>query len=248
MKPMTIDALRQTCPAIFATHPANGVSPKYTFISTEQILTTVSELGWYPIEARVQRAQSAETAKHFIRFRHQEQMDIGPDKVEMVLINSHNRTSRFCMYGGIFRSICSNGLIVMSTKVGGMKMLHINQDQAAVQKTAKAIGESTGELAALVDRFKAKELNADQAVDYAAKVLKVRYASYTPTISPAALLKARRPEDEEMNTWVVMNRIQENMIKGGVTDGKHTTKPITSVIEDIRLNQKIWELGEQYLN
>ena len=64
-------------------------------------------------------------------------------------------------------------------------------------------------------------------------------------------LAPRRKEDEGDSLWVVLNRIQESVMKGGyhVVNAKgklRKAKSIKNIQKDIQLNQQIWELGMQY--
>ncbi len=65
------------------------------------------------------------------------------------------------------------------------------------------------------------------------------------------VLSAARGEDEGSNLWVVMNRVQEHLVRGGftmVTAGKKERKvrKITNMLKDVELNQKLWALTEEY--
>ena len=63
----------------------------------------------------------SEFTKHMIRFRHMgaNVVKVGdniPEKV--ILINSHDGTSAYKLYSGIFRVVCTNGLVVLLSEYG----------------------------------------------------------------------------------------------------------------------------------
>ena len=77
-------------------------------------------------------------------------------------------------------------------------------------------------------------------------------------IQPTALLAPRRYEDTRADLWSVTNRIQENVIKGGLVGtargednyGRMTTRRVSSravggVDQDVKLNNALWSLSEK---
>lgn len=75
------------------------------------------EEGWNPVnvqEAGTRKDERKGFQKHLIRFRHPE-LVIGDEAIEAVLINSHDRSCAYQFLTGVFRFICSNGMIVGDT-------------------------------------------------------------------------------------------------------------------------------------
>ena len=71
-------------------------------------------------------------------------------------------------------------------------------------------------------------------------------------MEPSRLLTCRRPEDVGDDLWSVMNRVQENLLRGGISrrsaSGRLTrTRRITSIREDVRLNGRLWDLAREVL-
>ncbi|MDF1216715.1 DUF932 domain-containing protein, partial [Escherichia coli] len=61
----------------------------------------------------------------------------------------------------------------------------------------------------------------------------------------------RRWEDKQNDLWTTWQRVQENMIKGGLSgrsaSGKNTrTRAITGIDGDIRINKALWVIAEQF--
>jgi hypothetical protein len=64
-------------------------------------------------------------------------------------------------------------------------------------------------------------------------------------------LAPRRKQDEGDSLWVVLNRVQESVLKGGysITNAKNKirrAKSIKNIQQDIKLNQQVWELAETF--
>ena len=69
---------------------------------------------------------------------------------------------------------------------------------------------------------------------------------------PAQLLTCRRVEDVGNNLWTCLNKVQENLLRGGLSrltaSGRRTrTRRITSIAEDVRINGRVWDLAEEVL-
>jgi hypothetical protein len=62
------------------------------------------------------------------------------------------------------------------------------------------------------------------------------------------LLIGRRFEDSGDTLWAVLNRIQENVVKGGVNLNRvgrqSSTRTLRSVTDDARVNARLWEAAD----
>jgi hypothetical protein len=68
---ITDSEIRGTAPAVFAESPMPGMSARYTFLPTGQILDAMPHEGWKPVEAcqmGVRRLDHAGFQRHMIRF------------------------------------------------------------------------------------------------------------------------------------------------------------------------------------
>jgi hypothetical protein len=74
-------------------------------------------------------------------------------------------------------------------------------------------------------------------------------------VEPETLLKARRTEDEGADLWTVMNRVQENLIRGGVSDARRdrggrlrSVRSLKGIDSKVSLNKGLWGLAERLVN
>lgn len=109
------DKLFKLAPSIFTQASSYKTSTKYSPISTEQIIDKLMSEGFFPTWATQTKSQNQEAkvfAKHMLRFqRHdvlQNNQGLYP---ELVLINSHDGLSSYRLMAGLFRVVCSNGMI-----------------------------------------------------------------------------------------------------------------------------------------
>ena len=102
------DALRRSAPSVFAVAPQPGVSERYAFVPTAQILTRLREVGWVPVSAFEQHIRLDERRgfqKHLLR---PQRADVVPARgeytTELVLVNSHDRSSAYQLHAGLLPS------------------------------------------------------------------------------------------------------------------------------------------------
>ena len=108
----------------------------------------------------------------------------------------------------------------------------------------------------LVNRFRSRELEPRESVEFARHALLLRYDSVeTAPVEPETLLKARRPEDEGRDLWKVTNCVQESLERGGVSDwhkdrrGKlRSVRPLRGIDSKVSLNKGLWGLAERLAN
>src|SRR5437899_12532467 len=122
------ETLRRQAPSIFAAGPILGVSRRYTFVPTARIVSGLRELDWVPVTVEEQRIRSEARRgfqKHLIRFRRAEQMQTLDEwNVELVLLNSHDAGCAYQIHAGIYRRICSNGLVLSNGSFSAIRFRH----------------------------------------------------------------------------------------------------------------------------
>ncbi len=112
---LNLETLQRKVPSIFSEDSAERTSDKYQHISTFKIIEGLMKEGFVPTWA-TQSGSRLENkkgyAKHMIRFRHQEaKLALNQLFPEIVLINSHDGLSSYRLMSGVYRLVCSNGLV-----------------------------------------------------------------------------------------------------------------------------------------
>ena len=124
---LTREQLTELVPSAFANQQSPKVSNKYTFISTSTVLDDMSKLGWEPFSASQRKSRKDEDSmftKHLIRLRNNNLSKIGDSIPEVVLTNSHDGRNAFTLHAGLFRLVCSNGLVIADTTFQQVKIKH----------------------------------------------------------------------------------------------------------------------------
>ena len=253
---LSLDAVRTRAPAVFASGADERLSSKYTFLPTERILTGLMSAGFVPVDARQASARrgSALHARHVVRLRPRFQTVQLKDSVpEVVFLNSHDGSSAYQLRMGLFRVVCTNGLIVSRGAFPAHCVSHRGNIVDDVVAGAVKLADRFEGLAEQVERMEQRQLFKDEQLTFAEAALRLRYPEPAESgMQPAQLLVCRRCEDVGDDLWRVYNRIQEHLLRGGLsrrsTNGRLTrTRPIGSIRRDVSLNGQLWDLAMERL-
>lgn len=249
-------ALQQLSPSVFADVPHHAMSGRYGFIPTIRVLDALRGEDWHPVRAQEQRVHLDDRrgfTKHVVRLR---QPGLAFEKVgdvlpELVLLNSHDGSSAYQMHAGLFRLACSNGLVVSDSTFSKISIRHSGNVVGRVLDGAATVVREVPQIAAHVGEMRALQLSRIEQEAFAGAALLIKYES--PEASPidaAQLLGTRRTADQAQDLWTTYNRVQENLIQGGLRGqtaaGKRTrTRAVSSISEDTRINKALWQLAEE---
>jgi len=256
---LTTQELKTLAPAAFATSPAAHCSPRYRMFPTTQVVELLAQEGFVPVEARQDRSRSAEVdpahARHLVRFRLPGVSDrktsaVGELSADIILINSSDGRTPFSLDMGVFRKVCSNGMVA---RVSGDKLHqpHEHVTAESVLQRAMAISKQSKPLFDKIKHWSGIRLDASRTAAFAQRAAELRWDDKAGMYVPADLIAPRREEDREDTLWNIFNRAQENGMRGGVTGqtaaGRRvTTRAIGSIDGEMTFNTRLWELADEF--
>ena len=255
---ITDTELMATAPSIFAQAPMPGVSGRYTFLPTARIVDAMRQEGWKPIEAR-QSSPRLEARRgyqmHQVRFQRRDQVaEVDEFAPEVILLNSHDRSSGYEIRAGMFRFVCRNGLMVADSLIPAIHVRHTGQEIGAIIQASFTILGQLPKLADRVASFRSISLTNSAARLFAEQALALRYQD--PTLAPIRaeqLLEPRRHEDAGSDLWAITNRLQENLLRGGMRDTTRLNRngrpvrpmrAIRGLDANLKINLGLWEIAE----
>ena len=253
------DTLRRLAPSIYAAGPMAGVSGRYTFVPTARIISGLRELDWVPVAVEEQRIRTEARRgfqKHLLRFRRAEQMETLDEwNVELVLVNSHDAGCAYQLHTGIYRRICSNGLVLSDSQFESIRFRHAGLEAEQVVQASLRLLDYMPRVAELVSRFRSRVLDQQESQQFAEQAVLLRYSTLAEApVDAATLIQVRRPEDEGADLWNSTNRLQEALVCGGVSDhhrdkrGKlRSVRALRGIDSKVSLNKGLWGLAEQML-
>lgn len=264
---MTKEQIKAVCPLAFYQEPTNpGVSNKYMMANTETIIDDMARLGWYPVEAKQCRAKKGSSgirSFHMVAFQNEDVKIMQDGETEayprIILTNSHDGFRSFKFMCGIYRLICSNGLVVATEEFASVTIRHINYTFEELRKVVAQSIDAIPEQVKVMNKMKQTELTTEQKYDLALQILKARRGEtendkFTATKGTLDdILTPNRKEDYGDDLWTVFNVLQEKAIKGGYSYASDETKKarkqrsIKSAVKDIALNQTMFSIATSFL-
>lgn len=258
------DDIRRVCPMALHTMPTNpDVSDKYVHANTMTVVEDLAKLGWFPVQAkqcRNKKNSSGIRSFHMIALQNPDvkitkTLDNGEKIVDtyprIILTNSHDGFNSFKFMVGLFRLVCSNGLVVCNNQMVDMSIRHINYDFEELRRIVASAIEQVPGIVSTMNEMRTIILTDEQKTALATEVVKIRkgieddenYAVDAEVVED--ILTPVRNEDNGNDLWTIFNICQEKMIKGGFglqskTNKLRKQRGITSIKNDIEFNQKLW--------
>ena len=251
-RPLSDDQIRAVAPSIFADAPHGSRSERYAYIPTATVLTKLRQEGFEPFmvcQTRVRNEDRREYTKHLIRMRHASQIN-GSEANEIILLNSHDGTSSYQMLAGMFRFVCHNGLVCGDT-TADIRVPHKGDVAGQVIEGAYEVLQGFEQVRQSRDAMRAITLDTGEAEILARSALALKYGDpdKPAPVTESQLLVPRRFDDRKPDLWSAFNRIQENMIKGGLSartalGRRQRTREVQGIDQNLRLNRALWMLAD----
>ena len=267
-KALSPEDLRRCAPSVFAEHARPGVSSRYTFVSTAQVVALLGAEGWEPVKASEQRVRLPDRIgfqMHEIRFARRVDLEagafqVGSTRAEMVLQNAHDGSRAYRIDAGLYRLVCRNGLVVSDTDFAHVAIRHVDVSAEAFAQAAQAVAQNTPRTLETVARWQGVQLPQATRVEFARRAAALRWDADQPVmklLSPEKLLTPVRYGDAAIDLWTTFNVIQEHLVRGGdrylaYTEGmgirRNRTRPVSGLTEGQRLNKLLWNLASEFAN
>lgn len=265
---LTESQLRAFAPSVFATEAHESRSDRFAPIPTMAVLGELKREGFVVVSAQQSRAKDETKknfTKHMLRLRHVNDLEnTGRDRMkdshgEIILKNANDGSSTYQLMAGIYRLVCSNGMIGWSPLFDKVNVRHSgNLKKIAdnvIEGTYRVLDESN-HLLSVRDQWSQIQLTQDDQMALAESAHVVRFGDSegktdTP-ITPRHLLVTRRVADRGDDLWSTFNRIQENAIKGGLsaynqnTRRMSTTREVKNIDNDVKINRALWQLADYF--
>ena len=276
------------CPVAMKTTMTNneisklGLSEHYSFVPTINVVNDLRELGYECVAAEQVKARKKTTngyQKHMLTFEHPDHKVDQVKEVELadgttetqvlpaeeypqlLLTNSHDGGNAFTLSAGIFRLICSNGLVIKTEDYGTARLVHKGYSFESVQELVKQFEETMSNVISKITEMKKVELTKTQQIEFAKQAALLRFTakSYNEdniddVVDIDGLLNVDRKEDAGNGLYEVFNRVQESLVQGKylyASNGKvknadtktRKARPIKNFKQSISVNQKLSELA-----
>ena len=282
------EEIKHLCPVAFKNRMVTseiqklGLSKHYSFVPTTKVVNDLRAMGWECVDAKQVKARKKSTngyQKHMLTFEHPDykvdqvkeveledgttetQIQPAEEYPQLLLTNSHDGGNAFTLSAGIFRLVCSNGLVIKSEDYGTARLVHKGYSFDAVQDMVNDFVATIDETLTRITAMKKVELTKAQQIEFAKQAALLRFTakSYNEdniedVVQIDDLLHAERKEDKGNGLWEVYNRVQESLVKGkylyaasGKVNDEGTKvrkgREIKNFKQSIDVNKKLSELA-----
>lgn len=253
VRPLSDDQIRRAVPSIYAEEPHHSRSHRYRYIPTSQVLAGLRKEGFQPFfacQTRVKIADKAPFTKHMLRLRHASQIGDADatEANEIIIVNSHDGSSAYQMLAGVFRFVCTNGLIC-GDEVGDIRVSHRGNIVERVVEGAHTILGEFQRIDEHREAMKRLDLTPREQTAFAKAALAERFEGEAP-VTAEQVLEPGRWEDRGSDLWTVFNRTQEHLVRGGLrartrNNRRTRTRAVTGIDQNVKLNRGLWVLAEE---
>jgi hypothetical protein len=260
---MSAEDIMQRAPSVFAEDKSERLTSRYHSLNTSDLLPVLADYGYHPVQAAQKRARKGEQrhAAHMVAFAKDADGD-GGLRSEIIAYNSHDGTSGVRLFAGAYRFICSNGIIAGEGFKANVR--HTHRAMAGFEEMLQGIITSLPKMMDVIHSLRQQRMDYNEAKELATKAVKLRWdyieGAYVPDDMPKGTyatdktmrdaLSCQRREDAAFDAWTVLNRIQENVVRGNVmvrsitdrSQGERKARPIASIQEHVRVNQQLFDM------
>ena len=215
------------------------IKQKEFYIPTLDVVTKLQDEGWRLSGVAEHRSKNRKITNNYVQLQHPDfaiQNKQGKDEAftSITIKNSCNGAQPLQMSLGMFRQVCSNGLVGFDQHAETERIKHIAVNASNLDRFVISMNSKVNKLLTEVNEMKHKGLSIEDMRKLALEAAKLRYNNLDD-VNIDDLLAINRVEDESNDLWTVFNRIQENL-----------THDVTNMNEDIKLNQQLFSLVESF--
>lgn len=263
--------LKELCPVAFCESPTNpALSQQYVTANTMTVVEDLEKLGWRPVQAAYRkRAKKSKGiySFHMIAFQNpgvriMKEDGQGGQVVDcyprIILTNSHDGAHSFKFMVGLFRLVCSNGLVIATNEMANFSVRHINYDFETLRGIVADVIKHVPSMAQKMNVMMATKATDSVRRDMAEEVFRLRNnipsteKVQIDTSTVDSILAPLRNEDNTDNLWGLFNVCQEKMINGGYMyqtkkSRFRKARRVSSIEKDLALNTSLWRKIEKYV-
>ncbi len=256
---LTKDQINSQAPLVFAKAPTNpNVTDKYLFVNTETIVDDLAKLNWFPVEVAQRKSRKAEGtifSKHMVAFQNPDikiTSGDGDDAYPRILLtNSHDGMQSFRFSVGIFRLVCSNGLVVADEQFSEFRIKHKGYTFGELRNVVKQAVNDLPKRVEVMNDMKNRILTQEEKNKLALDAMLIRAGVDNLEYDAETIediLEPKRAADAGDDLWRVFNVVQEKITQGdfhaALTGAKvRKVRKIKSFEKDMKVNKELFKLA-----
>jgi hypothetical protein len=217
------------------------VKQKTFYMPTLDIVNSLQSEGWQLKGVDEYRSNNRKIASHYLQMHHPDfDLKNSKGKTEAVssltISNSCSGNSPLTMDLGVYRMVCSNGLIAFDKHGESTKIRHIETDYNNLNTILGGLNNKVDKVLGSFNMLRNKQLTTEEAREFAYQAARLKYTpNEISDVTINDLLSLNRIEDEGNDLWNVYNRVQENL-----------TENIRNMDVDINMNRRLSSLVDSF--
>jgi hypothetical protein len=250
------------------TQAYGDVSKRYIPIATNNVLEVMREragslkiTGFNNANVRKKEKDGFQRHAMMVEFENAEMID--GTKMNMILFNSNDRSTSLKIFMGSLRAACSNQCVWGDQIAEPVSIRHTNKDwKESIYTLMDAYEETQKQTQSMIENMINRYVSYG---DIGRLTERVAEELVNPNITghvldPMQFNNAHRKDDIGKDLWHTYQRIQYNLIQGGInrivdkTDDQgmlfetmSKTHKITDISKSIELNRKLHEMAMEYI-
>ena len=243
---------------LISTSVGYNVSERYIPVQTKEVIKILADqagftpVGFDAVNVRKQEKQGFQ--KHMVMLEEPD-ADMIDGKLRIVLYNSYDRTTPIKIFLGYYRDACSNDCVWGNDIMEPISIKHTNKDwRQAIDTTVNRYRSAKQSASDNIDRMMNTYMSYGDQGKFSEYVASHIYTGSGIIVDPLEFNVAQRQEDLGKDLWHTYQRIQSNLLNGGINriidhgDTKKISKThkVTSIDEKIKLNQQLNEFALKF--
>lgn len=228
-------------------------SERYAHVNSRSVVALLEREGYkvHGIQVTTSRNNKRDPlfAKHQIVLRHPDLRVIEGVTPQIQFVNSHDGSSSAEVRQGMWRQVCSNGLVAWRN-TDYMRVRHSGDAANIIIERIKAMSKTTKPLFDQIAKWSETQLTLPQRELFARLAGQLRWGD-PHRFEPAEVLKVRRGADDKGDLWSTFNVVQENTVRGGLigmsASGRAaTSRPLSEISANNTYNAQLWQLAQEF--
>lgn len=271
---LTNEDVANRAPAVFAHNYSPDLSDRYGNFDSTHAIAVMADYGYNITQAAQVKGQSAKAniyGQHLLAFAKERNSVLATEQPEIIFYNSHDGKSSMKLFAGVFRFICSNGLIAGDGF--DQKINHYKSNLDSFEDVLRYTAGKLDDIVTATETMKNITPNISQTHNFAKQAIETRYdycnknqdnmlnngkvAFDDRSIKQA--LTPIRVQDEAKDAWTVFNRVQEAVMRGNFDVlgtrkshghkfvGYKESKKLTSIKQNVAVNRQLWDIATETL-
>lgn len=240
---LTVEQCNERYPAVGNSVAKDTVTSKYMHVSTYDYLKYLEADGLRPYQVQGTRCRDVTNkvyAKHAVFLTNPDWIKEGCEYFPtVVMLNAHDGSSSVTFMIGVYRIVCSNGLVIGSSLSKPIRVRHLHANRERLHAVYNQLVAQITILDRAISNMRSTPVSLEAEHAFIDSAVQLRWGDKVPQnkkFDSNSLNMAHRLEDTTPNVWTLYNRVQENILNKG-----RGYRRVASIDKNIKINQGLWD-------